>query len=240
MVEKRKPQLGWRNVANRDKLLYEPLFKLAFHEKMHIIGHGEVTAKWVQFVKDLFDRTPGFYGKEMVSVKSIRQQFDARIEQFKIKFGWDNGRCKNLSGEEGDMQEPDKTIKLMLKEIDDEEEKRDLKIKDKEKIHETAFSVLVNVLGEKKKKRDFKEISSPVPNSSSSTTSATSTPLSSVSSPDTLTECIRLGISSFTKSLDGHDPTPKTLKIWHVQSTKSLDFKDFKDLGCAEIKIFRF
>ena len=29
-------------------------------------------------------------------------------------------------------------------------------------------------------------------------------------------------------------------RIWHVQMPKSLDFKDFKDLARADVKIFKF
>jgi hypothetical protein len=38
---------------------------------------------------------------------------DARIEKFKTLHGWEDGRCKNLSGFEGDFSEPDATIKIM-------------------------------------------------------------------------------------------------------------------------------
>ena len=62
--------------------------------------------------------------KEKTTVRAVRQQWDARIELFKKTMGWEDGHCKNLSGFEGDLSEPDATIKMILNEIQEEEERK--------------------------------------------------------------------------------------------------------------------
>ena len=39
-------QLGWR-LPNADDVLFEPLFRRGYAERLHILPHGEVTNKWV-------------------------------------------------------------------------------------------------------------------------------------------------------------------------------------------------
>ena len=39
------------------------------------------------------------------------------MEFFKKTMGWEDGHCQNLSGFEGDLSEPDATIKMILNEI---------------------------------------------------------------------------------------------------------------------------
>ncbi len=107
----KKPQLGWRDQNFAEGILFPALFKFTYHEEMHKIPHGEKTAKWEKFVKDLFLTQPAFKDKEPVSTKSIKQQYENRINFFIEKFGWEDGRCKNLSGGEGDLGETDKVIK---------------------------------------------------------------------------------------------------------------------------------
>jgi len=60
--------------------------------------------------------------KEKTTIRAVRQQWDARIELFKKTMGWEDGRCQNLSGFEGEISEPDATIKMILNEIQEEEE----------------------------------------------------------------------------------------------------------------------
>ena len=110
-----KKQLGWR-LQTADEQLFTPLFRFAYLEKMHLIPCGEVTKRCEKIVDNLFATQQGFIGNEKTSVRSIRDQFDARIEAFKKEVGWESGRCQNLSGKEGDMSEHSSTIKLMLEE----------------------------------------------------------------------------------------------------------------------------
>jgi hypothetical protein len=86
-----KAQLGWRG-ANSDEQLYSPLFKFGYFEQMHLIKHGEMTKKWEKFKEDLFEKQDGFVQRKELktSAKSIKQQWDGRIEQFKTEFGWED------------------------------------------------------------------------------------------------------------------------------------------------------
>ena len=77
----RRPQVGWRH-PGADEELYVPLFKFGYHEKMHLVPHGKVTEYWTKFVDELFATLEGFMGKEKVTVRAVRQQWDSRIESF--------------------------------------------------------------------------------------------------------------------------------------------------------------
>ena len=50
---------------------------------MHKIPYGKVGDRWKDFVTFLFQNTEGFSGHEMPSVKSIREQYEAKITAFK-------------------------------------------------------------------------------------------------------------------------------------------------------------
>ena len=119
----RKPQVGWRH-PNADQDLFAVLFRFGYHERIHTAPHGKVLEHWTKFVDDLFNTQEGFMGKEKTSVRAVRQQWDARIESFKKTMGWEDGHCQNLSGFEGDLAEPDATIKMILNEIQEEEERK--------------------------------------------------------------------------------------------------------------------
>jgi hypothetical protein len=90
-----KPQLGWRG-PNADELLYTPLFKFGYHERIHLVKYGEVGTAWDKFVDDVFEKQDGFVHKKELkgSVKSIKDQWIGRIDQFKREFGWEDGKCK--------------------------------------------------------------------------------------------------------------------------------------------------
>ena len=119
-------QLGWR-LASADELLFTPLIRSAYLHQMHLLKRGETTKKWNEFVDDLFTDQDGFKGENKTSVKCIREQYDARIEQF-VKFhGFHDVKMQNNSGMEGDLGDPDKTIKIMLEEQHREEEDKKLK-----------------------------------------------------------------------------------------------------------------
>ena len=81
-----RSQLGWR-LHNADALLYTPLFKFGYLERIHIIKHGEVTKRWESFKEELFAKQDGFVQKKdcKTSAKAIREQWEGRIEQFIIK-----------------------------------------------------------------------------------------------------------------------------------------------------------
>ena len=83
---------------------------------MHKIPYGKVGDRWKDFVTFLFQNTEGFSGHEMPSVKSIREQYEAKITAFKNLVGWEDGRCGNLSAMEGDLGELEQTIVNILRE----------------------------------------------------------------------------------------------------------------------------
>ena len=108
----RKPQVGWRH-SNADQDLYAGLFRFGYHERIHNAPHGKVTEHWTKFVNDLFNTQEDFMGKEKTSVIN-----NAMLE---------DGHCQNLSGFEGDLAEPDATIKMILNKIQEEEERKKAK-----------------------------------------------------------------------------------------------------------------
>ena len=139
----RKPQVGWRH-PNADQDLYAGLFRFGYHERIHNAPHGKVTEHQTKFVNDLFNTQEGFMGKEKTSVRAVRQQWDARIESFKKTMGWEDGHCQNLSGFEGDLAEPDATIKMILNEIQEEEERKKAKENDAKQTEANEVQVILN------------------------------------------------------------------------------------------------
>jgi len=153
----RKPQVGWRH-PGADEELYTPLFKFGYHERMHLLPHGKVIEHWTKFVDDLFLTQEGFIGKEKVTVRAVRQQWDARIESFKKTMGWEDGHCQNLSGFEGDFAEPNATIKLILNEVQEDEERKKAKENDAKQTEANEEQVILNGLTTNSKKRAFKQV----------------------------------------------------------------------------------
>ena len=80
---------------------------------MLVIPFGQTEKRWKEFVEALF-KQPDFADAEQTSIQAIKNQFFARIDAFKRKFG-------NLSGEEGDKTELELIIQDMLKEKYDAE-----------------------------------------------------------------------------------------------------------------------
>ena len=125
---------------------------------MHIKEHGKVTDKWETFVELLFKDTEPFKSwaevhneNQPASAKSIRTQFDARISEFKKTFGWEEGKCRNLSDEEGDLSELNSLIKNMLLEQFQYEQEKKVSKADNGEINLCETTVLLNALGEKSK-----------------------------------------------------------------------------------------
>lgn len=146
-----KPQLGWRK-DNADEVLYTPMFRLGYELKIHLAKHGKVTEEWNCFQNQLYQQN-GFIGHEPGSIESIKLQWRNRIETYKRKFGHEDGVQGNLSGEAGDLPEPDCIIKKILKEQQDEDERKKAIEADKAAVNQTESSVLLNVLSEKSKKK---------------------------------------------------------------------------------------
>ena len=152
-------QLGWRQ-SNADRELYAPLFAFAYLEEMHLIKHGETVSKWMKFNDDLFRTQDGFIGKDKTSYNSIKVQFEKRIAEFKHTFGWENGKCKNNSGEEGDLTEPDATIRNMLKEKHDDAEAKKCAENDNKEVNQNEMTVLLNNMSSQSKKRPRNKLDS--------------------------------------------------------------------------------
>ena len=147
-----KPYLCWR-APDADVELFTDLFRYGYHEGMHKRAFGKTKDE------DLFATQQGFIGKEKINVKALRNQWDARIERFKTLHGWEDGRCKNLSGLEGDLSEPDATIKIMLKEIQQEKAEKEVKEADAKQTEANEVSVIIQgYTNNSKKKRAFKQI----------------------------------------------------------------------------------
>jgi hypothetical protein len=76
----------------------------------------------------------------------------------KNQFGWEDGRCKNLGGQEGELAEPNQTIKTMLEEQFEAEQAKKLAENDKEAVDKNETTVLLRSIGmESKKKRKRNE-----------------------------------------------------------------------------------
>jgi len=148
MMNFRKPQVGWRHPC-ADEELYTPLFKFGYHERMHLLPHGKVTEHRTIFFDDLFLTQEGFIGKEKVTVRAVR------IESFKKTMGWD---CQNLSGFEGDLAEPNATIKLILNEVQEDEERKKAKENDAKQTEANEVQVMLNGLTTNSKKRALKQV----------------------------------------------------------------------------------
>ena len=97
-------------------------------------------------------------GKKKVTVRAVRQQWDSRIESFKKTMGWEDGHCQNLSGFEGDLAEPDCTIKLILNEVQEEEERKKAKDNDAKQTEVNEVQVILNGLTTNSKKRAYKQV----------------------------------------------------------------------------------
>ena len=153
-----KPYLCWR-APDADVELFTDLFRYGYHEGMHKRAFGKTKDKWEKFTEDLFATQQGFIGKDKITVKALRNQWDARIEKFKTLHGWEDGRYKNLSGLEGDLSEPDATIKIMLEEIQQENAEKEVKEADARQTEANEVSVLIQgYTNNSKKKRAFKQI----------------------------------------------------------------------------------
>jgi hypothetical protein len=126
----RKPQLGWR-LPTAELSLFTPLFRLAEAEEMFTIEYGQDKRRWEDF-NDLLFCQPVFRDHGKTSVQAIKNQFNARIEAFKRKHGWEDGKTTNLSGEAGDLCEVDHIIKAGLKAQYDAKEAKRAKEADKE------------------------------------------------------------------------------------------------------------
>ena len=87
-------------------------------------------------------------------------EWDARIDRFKALHGWEDGRCQNLSGLEGDLNEPDVTIKMMLEEIQEDEARKEALHADAKQTEANEVSVIIQGYSNsaKKKKRPFKQV----------------------------------------------------------------------------------
>jgi len=153
----RKPQVGWRH-PNADRDLMADMFRFGYVKRIHLASHGKVTEQWTNFVEDLFNTQEAFMNKEKTTVRAVRQQWDARIELFKKTMGWEDGHCQNLSGFEGDLSEPDATIKMILNEIQEEEERKKVKENDAKQTEANEVQVILNGLTTSSKKRAYKQV----------------------------------------------------------------------------------
>ena len=170
---------------------------------MHLIPYGEVTKRWEKFVDDLFATQQGFIGSEKTSVKSIRDQFDARIEAFKKEVGWESGRCQNLSGKEGDMSEPSSKEQFL------DEHQKTIKATDKEIMDQNEVPVLIDSLGNQSKKKRLSKF----------TNDSFTKPSKSTSSADTPTDTTTLlkdSINAFTRMVNDKSPSPSKKKLKHA------------------------
>lgn len=200
------PQLGWRK-DTADELLFTPLFRFAYLEEMHRIPHGEVTNKWKSFVDDLFMKQDGFVGSEKTSVTAIRDQWEYRIEKFKTFHGWENGACKNNSGKEGDLTEPDNTIRNILREQWEDAQRKKTLDADKEQTNRNETTVLLDSFGSKAKgkRQVLDKANQDVDSSFDDNSGKTSRPVSSNT---------ELQLAYLGRQIDGlNSPTPKKLKV---------------------------
>ena len=154
----RKPQVGWRH-PNADRDLYADMFRFGYVKRIHLAAHGKVTEQWANFVEDLFNTQEAFMNKEKTTVRAVRQQWDARIELFKKTKGWEDGHSQNLSGFEGDLSEPDATIKMILNDIQEEEERKKVEKNDAKQTEANEVQVILNGLTTSSKKRAYKQVS---------------------------------------------------------------------------------
>ena len=205
-----KPQVGWRSY-DADAELFTPMFKFGYCEEMHKKHFGKTKEKWEKFVSDLFATQDGFVGKEKTSVKALRNQWDARIDRFKALHGWEDGRCQNLSGLEGDLNEPDVTIKMMLEEIKEDEARKEAKEADAKQTEANEVSVIIQGYSNsaKKKKRPFKQVgdSAEVSGSTTDADISSTTILSAVKSTGT-TDFIERLIAGVTGGTPNSSITP--------------------------------
>jgi hypothetical protein len=198
-----RKQLGWRK-SNSESSLNAPLFKFAYQEGMHLISHGEIVKKWNRFVVDLFESQEGFMGMKPLSVKCLREQFDNRTEEFKTFHGWDDGKCKNLSGKDGELSEPHNTIREMLKEQWDEEQKKKVLLNDKESVNENETTVLIRSIGSasKIKRKNTRKIDD----------ESVESPLSTSKSPEAMFAKSLEALSKFSDSMCSLDDSSPELK----------------------------
>ena len=96
--------------------------------------------------------------KEKATVRAVRQQWDTQIELFKKTMGWEDGHCQNLSDFEGDLSEPDATIKMILNEIQEEEERKKVMQNDAKHTEVNEVQVILNGLTTTSKKRAYKQV----------------------------------------------------------------------------------
>ena len=187
---------------------------------MHKIPLGKTTETWRQFVDDLFAKQDGFVDQQKTSVQSIRTQYDSRIEKFKQFHGFEDGKCKNLSGQEGDLADPDKTIKMILEEqaafLQDRKTVEAAKIA----ADKTEQTVLINA--QKSNSRRKKLDGSVVATTSKSFRSTEIDDLSNPSQPLQSSKPLishtyavqefQRSLDSFTSSLNSPSPAKKKLK----------------------------
>ena len=114
-------QLPWRK-PDVDNKLYLPMFRLAYLKKMHLIGHGNQTKEWNNFIAPLFEQD-GWNQYEKTSGENIKVHYNERIEIFKNKVAWEDG-ATNKSGLEGELNELETIIRDILLEMIDERERK--------------------------------------------------------------------------------------------------------------------
>lgn len=211
-------QKGWR-ASNADELLYTPLFRFGYVEGMHLISHGDSVKKWTNFNLALHDKETGqdgFRGEEVPSFQSIQAQWKQRITKFKTVFGWEDGHTGNLSDMNGDMIDPDKTIKLILTEQWDKEQIKKTIEADKALVEKSEATVLLSNLSKQSKKRrqtlDDK-YSTPTDDTNTDVNSTTSSVqrASYTSTPDDMT-ALNDGITALTRGIKGNSPEKKLKK----------------------------
>ena len=84
-----KPQLQW-NKPTAEIELYEPLFKYAYLQKMHLIfPPRNVLDLWDEFTIKLFSTQDAFSKFEVITTESLRLQFNSRIQFFKTETGYE-------------------------------------------------------------------------------------------------------------------------------------------------------
>ena len=78
----------------------------------HLAGHGDVSAKWLEVNKTVFD-TDAFRNLKADHYKEddyqkIKSKYDSIVKKVKATNGWGDflgGTCQNLSGFEGELGE---------------------------------------------------------------------------------------------------------------------------------------
>lgn len=157
--------VGWgKRGMDKNSEMYVTLFQLAYQMDIHKVVHGKSKEMWMAFTDALFQQPCFANVSRRITYVAVQRQYKRRIDIFKTDYGWSNGGGANISDKDGDLVEPDCTIRKILEESDQFKAEQDLlkseKAEKTEQLGANEVTILLRSFGmeSKKKQRNYKTL----------------------------------------------------------------------------------